>query len=104
MVMAKRLLDNSSYFADFETERAAPQRRLARQGDAAAQAASPVTLPAVRTRISVRWGDLWFDGPSPLHEFGTYRRPPSHGGVRDGCVAGSGLALVLCTLYCRRDC
>ena len=57
-------LDNSDYFAEFERVRHSPQRTLAT--DAAVNAAAtndanaPTRLPAVRTRISVRWGDLWF--------------------------------------------
>ena len=50
-------LDNSDYFAEFEHQRNPPQR----QGTAVSPDSS-TRLPAVRTRISVRWGDLWFDG------------------------------------------
>ena len=59
-------LDNSDYFAEFERVRHSPQRTLASDAAAGVAAANdsnaPARLPAVRTRISVRWGDLWFDG------------------------------------------
>jgi len=51
-------LDNSQYFADFESSRERPQRTLDDDDDAPADG----SLPSTRTRISVRWGDLWFDG------------------------------------------
>ena len=49
-------LDNSEYFADFDTTRIAPQRHLVVPSHEAR------TTPAPRTRIAVRWGDLWFAG------------------------------------------
>ena len=52
-------LDNSQYFADFENQRDRPQRTL--EDDEHAGGA-PSGLPAVRTRVTVRWGDLWFPG------------------------------------------
>ena len=56
-------LDNSDFFAELETTRQPPQRRLTDQEqDADHERSPPSTLPAVRKRISVRWGDLWFDG------------------------------------------
>ena len=51
-------LDNSEYFADYDRERQRPQTTL----EADADDSAATGLPPTRARLSVRWGDLWFDG------------------------------------------
>jgi hypothetical protein len=53
-------LDNSEYFADFQRSRVAQQRTVA--SEASATPEGPPALPAVRTRVTVRWGEEWYDG------------------------------------------
>ena len=51
-------LDNSQYFADLDTQQPRPQTTLADDEEDPACGG----LPAVRSRISIRWGDIWFAG------------------------------------------
>jgi len=52
-------LDSSEFFSEFEADHPRPQRTTADDGDDSGLADG---LPATRDRVSVRWGDLWFDG------------------------------------------
>ena len=52
-------LDSSEFFSEFEADHPRPQRTTADDGNDSGLADG---LPATRDRVSVRWGDLWFDG------------------------------------------
>ena len=50
-------LDNSNYFADFDGDRTRPQHTAADD-----DSGNDGSLPRVRDRLSLRWGDVWFAG------------------------------------------
>lgn len=53
-------LDHSELFAELEQDRARPARTL--DSDGRAEDDQSGGLPPIRTRVSVLWGDQWFDG------------------------------------------